>query len=86
MNVIIVDPWMLWGKDEVWVVDIMVDPWVNWRANVADVIMVVPWMVWGRDEVWVDIIIVLGPGCCGGRMMSGWTLSWFWPVGAEGNG
>ena len=35
MNVITVDPWMLWGKDEVWVVDIMVDPWVNWRANVA---------------------------------------------------
>ena len=35
MDVIIVDPWMLWGKDEVWVVDIMVDPWVNWRANVA---------------------------------------------------
>ena len=34
MDVIIVDPWMLWGKDEVWV-DIMDDPWVNWRANVA---------------------------------------------------
>ena len=86
MDVFIVDPWMLWGKDEVWVVDIMVDPWVNWRANVADVIMVDPWMVWGRDEVWVDVIIVSGPGCCGGRMMSGWTLSWCWPVGAEGNG
>ena len=48
--------------------------------------MVDPWMVWGKDEVWADVIIVLGPGCCGGRMMSGWTLSWFWPVGAEGNG
>ena len=35
MDVIIVDAWMLWGKDEVWAVDIMVDPWVNWRANVA---------------------------------------------------
>ena len=33
-DVIIVDPWMLWGKDEVWVVDIMVDmAWVNWRAD-----------------------------------------------------
>ena len=31
MDVIIVDPWMLWGKDK----DIMVDPWVNWRENVA---------------------------------------------------
>ena len=31
---------------------------------------------WGKDEVWVDVIIALGPGCCGGRMMSGWTLSW----------
>ena len=41
--------------------------------------MVDPWMVWGKDEVWVDVIIVLGLGCCGGRMMSGWTLSWFWP-------
>ena len=25
MDVIIVDPWMLWGKDEDWVVDIMVE-------------------------------------------------------------
>ena len=78
---------MLWGKDEVWVVGIMVDPWVNWRANgLGGRIMVDPWMAWGRDEVWADVITVLGPGCCGGRMMSGWTLSWFWPVGAEGNG
>ena len=38
--------------------------------------MVDPRMVWGKDEVWVGLIIVLGPGCCGGRMMSGWTLSW----------
>ena len=35
VDVVIVDPWMLRGKDEVWVVDIIVDPWVNWRANVA---------------------------------------------------
>ena len=48
--------------------------------------MVDPWMVWGKDEVWADVIIVLGPGCCGGRMMSGWTLSCFRPVSAEGNG
>ena len=28
----------------------------------------------GEDEVWADVIIVLGPGCCGGRMMSGWDV------------
>ena len=55
MDVVLVDPWMLSRKDEVWAVDIMVGPW----------------MVWGKDEVWVDVIIVLGPGCCGGRMTAG---------------
>ena len=82
MDDIIVDPWMLWGKDEVWVVDIVVDPWVNWKA----LSWLTPGWSGGKDEVWVDVIIVLGPACCGGRMMFGWTLSWFWPVGAGGNG
>ena len=54
--------------------------WLRWTLS---------WLTHGRsgkDEVWADVIIALGPECCGGRMMSGWTLSWFWPVGAEGNG
>ena len=42
--------------------------------------MVDPWMVWGKDEVWVDVIIVLGPGCCGGRMMSGGRYHGFGPL------
>ena len=45
-----------------------------------------PWMLWGTDDVWVDVIMVLAHGCTGERMRSGWTLPWFWPMDALGNG
>ena len=58
-----VDPWMVWGKDEVWV----------------DVIIVLGPGCRGMDDVWVDVIMVLARGCRGQRMRSGCTKSWLWP-------
>ena len=48
--------------------------------------MVDPWMLRGTDDVWVDVIVVLAHGCTGERMRLGWTLPWFWPMDALGNG
>ena len=31
-------------------------------------------------------LIMVDPWMLRGRMMSGWTLSWFWPMDALGNG
>ena len=39
-------------------------------------------MLWGTGEVCVDVIMVLDWG----RVRSGWTLLWFWPMDALGNG
>ena len=48
--------------------------------------MVDPWMLRGTGDVWVDVIMVLAHGCTGERMRPGWTLPWFWPMDALGNG
>ena len=44
--------------------------------------MVDPMDALGSDDVWVDVLMALAHGCTGERMRSGWTLSWFWTMGA----
>ena len=74
MDVIIVDPRMLWGTDDVWVGVIMVlahgctgermrSGWtLSWLW---------PMGALKTDEVRVHVIMVLAHGCCGGRIRSG---------------
>ena len=81
MDVIMVGPWMLtvdpqmlWGTDEVCVDVIMVLDWGRVRG--LDGRGRYHGLAHGRSGERMRPV-VLAHGCSGGRMMSGWTLSWF---------
>ena len=69
-----VDPWMVWGKDEVWVDAISVLGPGCCGGLGGGYHDFGPWVQRATDEVWVHEIMALAHGCSEGRMRSGWTL------------